>query len=185
VPATSTLLLILAAIAAVAAVAGMGILWWYRRTTGVAPVLAGGTKILASDTGAAPALMLRDPALGVCGKPDYVLDESIAGRRHLIPLELKPTRRGRRVYSSDAVQLGTYLLLLRSLDPDRAAPFGYVRYATGTFRVDLTDRLEWRVREIVAAIRSGRRAAVVHRSHTIRAKCAHCGLRPHCDEALV
>jgi hypothetical protein len=36
----------------------------------------------------------------------------------------------------------------------------------------------------VALIRRGRRVTVVHRSHTIRARCAGCPVRNHCDERL-
>jgi CRISPR-associated exonuclease Cas4 len=113
-----------------------------------------------------------------------VLKEDVGGRQLLVPLELKPTRRAKRVYESDAVQLGAYLLALRATEGDRAAPFGYVRYAARKFRVPLTADLEGRVREIVAAIRAGRRAPVVHRSHDEPWRCARCPVREHCDEAL-
>jgi CRISPR-associated exonuclease Cas4 len=128
--------------------------------------------------------LLRDPILGLRGKPDYVLEEYDGGRGTLIPLELKPTRRARRLYESDAVQVGAYLMLLRATYGDRAGQFGYVRYSAGTFRVELTPELEIRVRAIVAAVRVGRRAAVVHRSHSVPARCANCPMRRHCDEAL-
>ena len=181
----SITLLVLAAI--VAALGGLCLLllWRYRRATGFRTPLGGGTAIVASDTGAVPAIVLRDPSLGLRGKPDYVLEQEIEERRALVPLELKPTRRGRRVYESDAVQVGAYVLLLRAAYGERAARFGYVRYSTGTFRIELTSELERRVRGIVAAIRGARRAAVIHRSHAVPARCANCAMRPHCDEALV
>ena len=181
----NAVLLILAIISAIAAAVGLVILSWYRRTTGFSPTLYSGAVVVASDTGAAPTYVLRDPLLGLCGKPDYLLEETIDGSRQLIPLEIKPTRGGRSVFDSDAVQLGAYLLLLRSLHESRAASFGYVRYATGTFRVDLTHQLEMRVREIVGAIRAGRQAADIHRSHNIPARCENCSVRAHCNEALV
>lgn len=180
-PSLSTLL-ILAAGAAVVGSVGLLIVWRYRRSTGTRR--AHGTRIVASDTGVVPAMVLRDPSLGLRGKPDYVLEEDVDDRRALVPLELKPTRRGRRVYEGDAVQVGAYTLLLRAVYGGRAARFGYVRYSTGTFRVELTPELERRVRGIVAAIRGGREAAVIHRSHNIPGRCVHCAMRPHCDEAL-
>ena len=82
------------------------------------------------------------------------------------------------------VQIGAYLLALRATHGERAARFGYVRYATDTFRVELSEALETRVRDIVAAVRAGRGAAVVHRSHAIPARCANCPVRERCDEAL-
>jgi CRISPR/Cas system-associated exonuclease Cas4 (RecB family) len=176
---------LLAAAAAVAGGVSLIILWWYRHATGFRPELRSRTVIVASDTGVVPPVVLRNPNLGLRGKPDYVLEEHIGDRRALVPFELKPTRQGRRVFESDAVQLGAYLLLLRAVYQHRAAPFGYVRYSTGTFRIDLTSALERRVRETVTAIRAGRRARVVHRSHSIPARCANCAMRPHCDEALM
>jgi CRISPR-associated exonuclease Cas4 len=180
----STILLVLAGV--VAALGGLGliILWRYQRATGFRAT-RGGTRIVASDTGVVPSIVLRDPSLGLRGKPDYVLEQDVEDRRALVPLELKPTRRGRRVYESDAVQVGAYLLLLRAVYGKRAAPFGYVRYSTGTFRIELTSELERRVRGIVAAIRGSRQAAVIHRSHAVPARCANCAMRPHCDESLV
>jgi CRISPR/Cas system-associated exonuclease Cas4 (RecB family) len=180
----STLLFTLAAAAALAGAVGLAVLWWYQRRTGFRLTRAAGTEILASDTGVAPAVLLRDPMLGLRGRPDYVLAEKDGDRRRLVPFELKPARRSRRLYESDAVQLGVYLLLLGSTYGEDAARFGYVRYATGTFRVELTAALEQRVREIASAIRAGRRAAVVHRSHAIAARCARCAFRASCDEAL-
>ena len=178
-------LLILAGIAATLAGVALVILWRHSRAAGFRPPLRGGTAIVASDTGVVPAIVLRDPSLGLRGKPDYVLEQEIENRRTLVALELKPTRHSRRVYESDAVQVGAYVLLLRAVYGDRAARFGYVRYSTGTFRIELTSDLERRVRGIVAAVRAGREAAVIHRSHDIPARCANCAMRPHCDEALV
>jgi CRISPR/Cas system-associated exonuclease Cas4 (RecB family) len=103
----------------------------------------------------------------------------------LYPLEVKPNRRSQRVYESDELQVGAYLIALRSTAGVRAGSTGYLRYAAGTFRVDLSPDLERRVRDTVALIRRGRRAAVVHRSHGVRARCARCPVRDHCDERLI
>ena len=179
----NTVLLIAASVFA-AAGSGLLTIWWYRRATRFRPGLHDWATIVASDTGVVPAVVLREPIIGLRGKPDYVLEVYDEGRHSLVPLELKPTRRAQRLYESDAVQVGAYLLLLRATYGDRAGPFGYVRYSTGTFRIELTPELEFRVRAIVAAVRVGRRAAVVHRSHSVPARCANCPMRAHCDEAL-
>ena len=181
----SITLLILAAVIAALGAVGLLILWTYRRATGFRTARGFGTTIVASDTGVVPTIVLRDPSLGLRGKPDYVLEQDVDAGRALVPLELKPTRRGRRAFESDAVQVGAYVLLLRAVYGDRAARFGYVRYSSGTFRIELTPELERRVRSIVAAIRGGRQAEVIHRSHAVPARCANCAMRPHCDEALV
>ena len=183
---TSLSLALLVIAGVLGALGGLGllILWRYGRATGFRTRPGGGAKIVASDTGVVPPVLLRDPDLGLRGKPDYVLEQDIGNRRALVPLELKPTRRGRRVYESDAVQVGAYLLLLQAVYGDRAARFGYVRYSTGTFRIELTSELERRVRGIVATIHGARHAAVIHRSHAVPAKCVSCAMRPHCDESL-
>jgi len=178
-------LLALAIVAALAGAAGLLLLRWYRRSSGIPGVLGRDTEVVASDTGAARSVLLRDPQLGLRGKPDYVLEERDAdGTSLLVAMEVKPSRRSARLYESDEVQLGAYVLLLRATHGARAASHGYVRYAERSFRVELTPRLEERVRQIVAAVRVGRRAAVVHRSHDVPARCASCPVRDRCDEAL-
>jgi hypothetical protein len=73
---------------------------------------------------------------------------------------------------------------LRATAKNAAATFGYLRYATGTFKVGLTRELEERVRTIVDAIRAGRSAATVNRSHSIVQRCVSCSVREQCNEAL-
>lgn len=180
----STAVVILAAVLGVAGGLGLFVVWWHRRSTRLQADSRDWMTIVASDTGVVPPVVLRDPLLGLRGKPDYLLESYGGGHHSLVPLELKPTRRARRIYESDAVQVGAYLILLRATHGDRAAPFGYVRYSTGTFRIELTFDLESRVRAIIGAVRVGRQADVVHRNHSVPAKCAGCPMRRHCDEAL-
>ena len=181
-----TLLIVLALAAAAVGAIGLAVLSWYRRKTGFRTTWsAAGMRVLAADTGAARSLLLRDPELGLRGRPDYLLEETSEVGRLVVPLELKPHRRSRRLYESDEAQLGAYLMLSRAAFGERAAPFGYVRYAEVDFRVELTGTLERRIREVVAAIRANRAAAVVHRNHSVPARCVGCAVRRHCDEALV
>jgi CRISPR/Cas system-associated exonuclease Cas4 (RecB family) len=188
---TDSLRIALFAGAALAAVLGALVLLvirWQVRATGFSATngtQARTTTLVGSDTGAAIAMMVREPALGLRGRPDYVLEEGPPNDRRLVPVEVKPTRRSNRVYESDELQLGAYLLALRGTAGQRASTTGYVRYASDTFRIDLTPDLERRVRETVAAVRRGRRASVVHRSHSIRARCESCSMRHHCDERLI
>ena len=177
-----------AALAAVLGALGLMVIRWHVRATGFSPVSVTQTPtatLVGSDTRAAIAMMVREPALGLRGRPDYVLEEGPPNDRLLVPVEVKPTRRSKRVYESDELQLGAYLVALRGTAGLRASTTGYVRYASDTFRIDLTPDLERRVRETVAAVRRGRRASVVHRSHSIRARCASCPVRHHCDEQLI
>ena len=157
---------------------------WYRQRTGFTAGGQGAGRIVASDTGVEESVLLRDPQLGLRGRADYLLEFEVAGHPLFVPLELKPGRRSRRIYESDALQLAAYLIALRATTKDAAATFGYLRYATGTFKVGLTSELERRVNVIVDAIRAGRSAATVNRSHLIVQRCVSCSVRAHCDEAL-
>lgn len=178
-------LLLAAGVAAALGVVGLMLVRRVERQTGFSFTAAASVSVVGSDTGAAPGMLIREPTLGLRGRPDYVLEYGAPNERRLYPLEVKPTRRSHRVYESDELQVGAYLIALRGTAGARAGSTGYLRYATGTFRVDLSPDLERRVRETVALIRRGRRAAVVHRTHGVRARCASCPVRYHCDERLV
>ena len=176
--------MVLAASAILGAMAVYVALRWYRRRTGFAVGDQGAGRIVASDTGVEAPILLRDPRLGLRGRPDYLLQLEVAGRPLFVPLELKPGRRSRRIYESDDLQVAAYLIALRATAKDSAATFGYLRYATGTFKVGLTKELEKRVHSIVQAIRAGRNVATIHRSHPIVQRCVSCSVREHCNEAL-
>ena len=156
-----------------------------RRHRGIAFLELEGARIIASDTGAIPSRLLRDSRLGLYGKPDYLVAKGTGSDQLVVPIEIKPGRRAARLYESDEAQLGAYLLLTRAVFGDRAADFGFVRYASGAFRVELTTNLERRIAEVAAAIRAGHQAPVVQRSHNVPARCAGCAMRPNCDESLV
>ena len=178
-------LLLAAGIAATLGVLGLMLVRRAERQTGFSLTSAAtSVNVIGSDTGAAPGVLVRDPTLGLRGRPDYVLEYGAPNERRLYPLEVKPTRRSQRVYESDELQVGAYLIALRSTAGPRAGSTGYVLYATGTFRIDLSPDLERRVRETVALVRRGRRAVAVHRSHAIRGRCSSCPVRDHCDERL-
>ena len=178
----------LLAVLALACLAGglllLGVRAWLRRRTGI----GGAHRVVAADTGdaehAVPARTLRDPALGLRGRPDYLLEADDGGRRVLRPMEVKPTRRSRHLYDGDEEQLAAYLLGLRAEEPARFGGSGYVRYAERTFEVTLTPALEERVRRRVARIRAQRALPLVHRSHTHAGRCRACPVRHACDEAL-
>lgn len=178
------MLIVVALVAIASAIALPFVMQRLARQTGF--TIAGGpdSTIIASDTGLGGILIVRDEEIGVCGKPDYVIEEEVRGRRLLVPVEVKPTRRSERLYDSDRLQLGVYLLGLRALAGDGAADFGYVRYATTSFEVRLTPDIENELRRIVREIRSGRTAAALHRNHRIQARCGACAVRLHCDESL-
>lgn len=183
-PSPSTLVG-LALFVAITCVLLLGRLWWLRRRADeVLPGLSD-ARIVASDTGVVPPQVLRDSRLGLYGKPDYLLAQGTGDERRLIPMELKPRRKATRLYESDEIQLGVYLLTTRATYGQQAAGFGFVRYAATTFRVELTAALERRIVEVATAIRVGRHAPVVHRSHEVPARCAGCAMRQNCSESLI
>jgi len=178
---------VVAALAAGALLGALAVylaLRWYRHRTGFAVGGPGAGRIVASDTGVEAPVLLRDPRLGLRGRPDYLLEFDVTGHPLFVPLELKLGRRSRRVYESDALQVAAYLIALRGTAKDAAAEFGYLRYATGTFKVRLSRDLEERVYAIVQAIREGRGEATVNRSHSVVQRCVNCSVRDHCNEAL-
>jgi hypothetical protein len=70
------------------------------------------------------------------GKPDYLLQR----REGLIPVEVRPTRRAKQPYESDMMQLAAYCLLVEVCLGERP-PYGLLRYANHTFRIDYDDAL--------------------------------------------
>jgi CRISPR/Cas system-associated exonuclease Cas4 (RecB family) len=155
-----------------------------RKRTGFSGAGSSESAIAASDTGVVDPIMLRDPILGIRGKPDYLIRTTLDGHQRLVPVEVKPTRRGLRLYDSDRLQLGAYLLALRATAGASAADFGIVRYAGTSFRVGLTADLEAEVRRIIVAARAGRTSKQMPRSHDSVARCRSCAVRLNCDQAL-
>lgn len=95
------------------------------------------------------------PAYGLIGKPDYVLQD----RRAWIPVEVKPTRTAPAPYESDILQLAAYCLLLAEDDNYGVAPpYGLLRYANKTFRIDYTNALRATLLETLVEMRELRAA---------------------------
>lgn len=142
------------------------------------------TRAIASDTGVGEPIMLLDAQLGLRGKPDFLLRETGHFGERLAPVEVKPLRRSVRLYESDRIQIGGYLLALRGSFRDRASNVGYVRYKSATFEVELTRDLESTIRRLVAELRRARSASVLHRSHSSAARCQSCPVQQSCEEKL-
>lgn len=141
-------------------------------------------RVVARDTSVGEAIMLYDVELGLRGKPDYLLEQVSHVGERLVPLEVKPLRRSSRLYESDRIQIGGYLVALRGSFRDRASTIGYVQYKSTTFEVELTRDLEAKVRGLVDELRDARHATSVHRSHDSAARCRNCPVQHHCDEKL-
>jgi CRISPR-associated exonuclease Cas4 len=146
-----------------------------RRGTGLpwAPVVY-------RDTGGhAPERPLMARRLGLVGKPDYLLD--IGGRT--IPVEVKPGRRARRPYDSDLMQLAAYCVLVEETS-GVAPPYGLLRYAEQTFRLDYTEQTRETLLDILDEMRAELEYDDCARSHEDARRCAGCGFFEQCDQAL-
>jgi CRISPR-associated exonuclease Cas4 len=138
-------------------------------------------RIIYTDTGAwqkveRPLISRR---YGLIGKPDYIVTHNGA----TIPIEVKPSRRARVPYDSDVLQLAAYALLV---EEHFGAPvaFGWLKYREHVFQVPITPDLRARLENVLADMRRDLTARAVPRSHTDARRCAACGFRAVCGQAL-
>lgn len=117
--------------------------------------------------------------LGLVGKPDYLIELRGAS----IPVEVKPGRRSPRPYESDLMQLAAYCVLVEETD-GVAPPYGLLRYAEQTFRLDYTPRVRADLLDLLDAMRADLDADDCARSHDDPARCRGCGFYHQCDQAL-
>lgn len=116
---------------------------------------------------------------GLLGKPDYLLKR----REGIIPVEVKPTRRAKQPYESDMMQLAAYCLLVETCLGTRP-PYGLLRYANQTFRVDYDDTLRADIVAVVTAMHTARQQFNGDRNHNTRSRCRGCGFVGQCDQSL-
>jgi CRISPR/Cas system-associated exonuclease Cas4 (RecB family) len=127
---------------------------------------------------------LRSLILGISGKPDCLI-RTVDG---IVPVELKhsnrpPARGG--VYPNHMIQNLAYCVLVEEQLKERV-PYGLVIYGGQQVRrVELTaSNREWLMRTI-AAVKAARLAKEAKRNHNQRGRCSGCGVRAHCDQALL
>ena len=162
-----------------------GLLLWLGRRQRQSSGLPVGS-VLYRDTGEwqETERPLRSRRYGLVGRPDYLVQTRERGRRYVVPVEVKSRRRPAQPYASHILQLATYCLLVEE-NFEAAPPYGLLRYADATLRIDYTDELRRRVLDTAAEIRQARRAPDVRRSHDERRRCTACGYRSACgSEAL-
>lgn len=162
---------------AVALVAVLLVVWGLRMRAATGLPWA---PVSYQDTGwRAPEKPLLARRIGLVGKPDYLVE--LRGR--MIPVEVKPGRRAPRPYESDLMQLAAYCALVEETS-GVAPPYGLLRYAERTFRLDYTPR----VREELLALLDEMRTVLAEddcaRSHDDAHRCTGCGFYTQCDEAL-
>ncbi len=173
---TAVVLLLLAA--------GLGMLWWGRRWRRASGLPAG--AVVYSDTGKEEAVLapLVSQRHGLVGKPDYLVEVSGAGRRLVVPLEVKSRKQPPVPDQGHLLQLAAYCLLVEDVYGQRP-PHGYLRYADTTVTIEYTDELRAAVLTCAGAIRKARSAENVARSHQEARRCQRCGYLDSCGaEAL-
>jgi len=116
---------------------------------------------------------------GLMGKPDYVLQR----REGLIPVEVKPTRRAKQPYESDMMQLAAYCLLVETCLGERP-PYGLLRYANHTFRIDYDDGLRNDILTVITSMHTARQQSASDRNHHTRSRCRGCGFATQCEQSL-
>ena len=140
-----------------------------------------GGRIIYTDTGGWGELEkpLYDHALGLTGKPDYLVErEGI-----IIPVEVKSGRTPEAPYDSHIFQVAVYCLLVQKTYGKRP-PYGIIHYTGRDFAVDYTSDLEKALLDLIANMRIDGQRAEVQRSHEEEKRCRHCGFRQGCDQRL-
>ncbi len=146
-----------------------------RRGTGLPWV-----PVSYQDTGGrTPEKPLMARKLGLVGKPDYLIEV----RGQTVPVEVKPGRRAERPYESDLMQLAAYCVLVEETS-GAAPPYGLLRYATRTFRLDYTEQLRDDVLALLDEMRDALGDVDCERSHDEARRCLGCGFFEQCDQAL-
>ncbi len=147
-----------------------------RATTGLPWV-----PVRYDDTGARPVEKpLTSRRLALSGRPDYLIEV----RGQLVPVEVKPGRRSPLPYPSDLLQLAAYCVLVEETQ-GAAPPYGLLRYAEQTFRLEYSARVRDDVLATLDAMRADLDAPDCARSHDEPRRCAGCGFLDQCDLALV
>lgn len=139
-------------------------------------------RVVYTDTGAAGRQRTGESLIarryGLVGKPDYLIED----RGQIVPVEVKPSRYAAAPYPGDILQLLAYCLLVE--ETAARPPYGLLRYASGTFRIDYTDAARAHLLEAIAAVRTARREGERDRSHDDLARCAACMFGEVCDQSL-
>ena len=157
------------------------ILLWLSAGTQKSAGLPGG-RVIYTDTrawGQPVEKPLFDSALGLTGKPDYLVEKN--GR--YIPIEVKSGRAPQAPYDAHIYQLATYCLLVEKSFGSRP-PYGIIHYEDRDFAIDYTRELENSLLDILADIRRDERRAEVDRSHETASRCSRCGFRNVCEQKL-
>jgi len=156
------------------------LLLWLSARRQMEAGLPGGRVIYTDTRGWGPVEKpLYDPGLGLTGKPDYLVEKG----SQIIPVEVKSSRVVDAPYDSHIYQLAAYCLLVQRTLGSRP-PYGILRYNNRTFAIDYTPQLETALIELLNEMRVSGEHKEQDRSHNSPERCARCGYRSTCDQAL-
>jgi len=155
--------------------------WALSRRAGAAAGLPAGHLISADTSGWLPtARPLFSDTHGLTGKPDYLVRQ----RQGLIPVEVKSSRApAGGPHEGHVLQLAAYCLLVAETEGQRPT-HGIIKYADAAFKIDYTPALERAALDALRAMRRDLSRGQASRSHADPARCAKCGYRHACDQAL-
>ncbi len=167
------------ALAALSFFLGLALLWLSRQSrarTGLPP-----GRVVAADVGGWQRLdhPLFSHRHRLTGRPDYL----VADGMDLIPVEVKSAHAPRQPYPSHTLQLAAYCLLVKET-AGRRPPYGLIRYADRSFQVPYTPELEATLLDTLDEMRADLAYGGTNRSHNDPRRCAACGYRTACPEAL-
>ncbi len=140
-------------------------------------------EIVYEDTSGADSEILFSETYGLCGKPDYLLEEKNGDA--LIPVEVKSSLAPRdgKPYPSHLMQLAVYFLLVEdALQED--APYGLIRYHDRTVRIENSDELRAKLLDVLETMRTILKRGKAQRNHHQARRCAGCSVAYACDERL-
>jgi CRISPR-associated exonuclease Cas4 len=133
-------------------------------------------EIRYSDTGEIQPPALFSQRLGLSGRPDYLVKRG----RHLIPVEVKSGRAPARPYHGHLLQLIAYCLLVEDAY-GRRPPYGIIRYADKTFRVQNEGKWRRDVLEMVDEMRRRLRESDAPAKLVDDRRCRRCNFRDACE----
>lgn len=177
-----SLLLVLLAVALVVVVARAAVARrrHQRRWPPLSPAPVPYQRTIYQDTRATPGALLSARSIPLCGKPDILIKEGHA----IIPIELKTGRTPPAPYPGHVLQVLAYCLLVEEHYRVRP-PHGIIRYPARDVTIPYTAAEERRLRALVWEMRDAKRAGgEQHRSHQQPGRCAACGFRDRCRDAL-
>lgn len=140
-------------------------------------------KVVYEDVSGLARQPLYARALGLAGKPDYLLRDA---QGNLIPVEVKSSAapRGERPYKSHLLQLAAYFVLVEETF-DSPVPYGLIRYRNRTVEVANSRELRTQLLNVLAQMRRLLARDTAQRNHQQAQRCARCSMAHACDERLV